>query len=157
MVLMMDANDDATKGVMCRQLRNGDIGMQEVVHAAVEGKGLNTHFKGLESIDGIWVTKEIEVLCASYLPYDAELGDHRPVIVNIAKRSLIGKDGHRVQNMACHRLHSKVECNRQEYIDRLEQQIQHHNFLNTCRRKQTENLGRQLQRCWSDWTGKSSR
>ena len=67
MVLMMDANEDMTDGVMCRQLRSGDVGMREVVRAAVEGKGPNAHFKGPEPIDGIRVAKEIEVLDIRYL------------------------------------------------------------------------------------------
>ena len=100
MVLMMDANEDVTDGVMYRQLRNVDINMQQAVYAVAAGKGPNTHFKGSEPIDGIWATSEIEVTSAAYLPFDPELGDHRPVIANMSKRSLVGDKGLRIQRAA---------------------------------------------------------
>ena len=119
MVLMMDANEDVIDGVMCRQLRKADVGMREAVHAVTTGKGPNKYFKGSEAIDGIWTTTEIEVTSAAYLPFDPELGDHRPVIANMSKRSLVGDKRPRIQKVACRRLNSKVKRIRQEYIDRL--------------------------------------
>ena len=89
MVLMMDANEDAIDGVMCRQLRKADVGMREAVHTVTTGKGTNTYFKGSEVIDGIWTTTEIEVTSAAYLPFDPELGDHRPVISSMSKCLLV--------------------------------------------------------------------
>ena len=109
MVLMMDANEDVTDGAMCKQLRNADVGLQEAVHAAVDGKGPNTYFRGSDPINRIWITSEIEVTNAAYLPFDPELGDHRPVIANMSKCSLVGDNGPRVQWVACRRLNSKVE------------------------------------------------
>ena len=64
--------------------------------------------------------KKDEVSSAAYLPCDPEIGDHRPVIANTPKRSLIGEAGPRVKKMVCHQLNSKVEHIRQECIDRLE-------------------------------------
>ena len=81
------------------------------------GKGPNTYFKGSKPIDGIWTTTEIEVTSATYLPYDPELGDHRPVIANLSKR--LG----------------------QEYIDRLEEQMRSHKVLNRLQRLQAEAEG----------------
>ena len=53
MILVMDANEDVIDGVMCRQLRNADIGMRKAVHGLAAGKGPNIYFKGSEPIDGI--------------------------------------------------------------------------------------------------------
>ena len=141
MVLMMDANEDVTDGAMCKQLRNADIGLQEAVHAAVDGKGPHTYFRGSDPIDGMWTTPEVEVTSAAYLPFDPELGDHRPVIANISKRSLVGDNGPRVQRVTCRRLNSKVERIRQEYIDRLEEQMRNHNVLDRLQRLEPEEEG----------------
>ena len=115
--------------------------MQEAVHATVAGKGPNTYFRGSDPIDGIWTTPEIEVTSAAYLPFDPELGDHRPVIANISKRSLVGDNGPRVQRVTCRRLNSKVERIRQEYIDRLEEQMRNHNILDRLQRLEPEEGG----------------
>ena len=64
--------------------------MREVVHDQTPGEGPHTHFRGTDSIDGIWVSNEIEVFSAAYLPFDKNLGDHRPVAVNISMNYLIG-------------------------------------------------------------------
>ena len=87
-VLMMDANEDVIDGVMCRQFPKEDLLMREAVHAQTGEKGPHTYFKGKLAIDGIWVSEEIEVRAAAYLPYDAELGDHRPVVANISMKSV---------------------------------------------------------------------
>ena len=105
MVLMMDANEDVIYGVMCRQLRKADVGMREAVHVATKCKGPNMYFKGSEAIDGIWTTTEIELMSAVYLPFDQELGDHRQVIANMPKRSIVGGKRPRIQK-ACRRLKS---------------------------------------------------
>ena len=84
---------------------------------------------------------EVEVTSAAYLPFDPELGDHRPVIANISKRSLVGDNGPRVQRVTCRRLNSKVERIRQEYIDRLEEQMRNHNVLDRLQRLEPEEGG----------------
>ena len=43
-VLMMDANEHVTDGVMCRQLTKEDVNMTEAVHCQVKGPGPKTLF-----------------------------------------------------------------------------------------------------------------
>ena len=88
MVLIMNANKDVLDRVMCRQLKGGDIGMREAVYTAVGARGPNAHFKGTDTINGIWETRKIEVSNVAYL--HVEIGDHWPVIANISEQSLIG-------------------------------------------------------------------
>ena len=75
------------------------------------------------------MTKDIEVSSVAYLPYDPELGDHRPVVANISKKLLLGESGPRIKKVACRRLNSKVERIRQEYIERLEEKMKRQNVL----------------------------
>ena len=128
-VLMMDANEDVVDGVMCRQLREEDINLREVVFAHTQTKGPKTYFRGKDAIDGIWVSEEVETSAAAYLPFDPELGDHRPVVANISKRSLLGTQGPRIKPPAARRLNSKVKRIRQKYIDRLEELFKKHRVL----------------------------
>ena len=104
----------------------------------MDDKEPNTYFKGSEPINGIGTTAEIEIISAAYLPYNPELGDHRPVVTNISKRSLVGDKGPRIQKAPCRRLNSKVERIRQEYMDRFEEQMQNHKVLDRLQRLQEE-------------------
>ena len=128
-VLMMDANEDVVDGAMCKQLGGEDLNLREVVYSRTEAKGPNTYFRGKDAIDGIWVSEEIETGAAAYLPFDPELGDHRPVVVNITKKSLLGTQGPRIKPPSARRLNSKIKRIRQKYIDRLEEQFRKHRIL----------------------------
>ena len=129
-VLMMDANEHVEEGVMCRQLRGDDLKIREAVHHQVSGKAPKTFFCGSKAIDGIWVSSDLEILGASYLPFDSSVGDHRPVMLDISLESLLGKRLNRVVPVKARLLSSKVERMRKKYIDRLESMFKHHNIYN---------------------------
>jgi len=84
------------------------------------------------------VSEEIETSAAAYLPFDPDLGDHRPVVVNISKRSLLGVEGPKIKPSAARRLNSKVKRIRQKYIDRLEEQFRKHKVLKRLAKLETE-------------------
>ena len=64
-ILMMDANENVKTGELAQELRQDGLDMEEVVHAQKPDKlGPKTWYRGSESIDGIWVTDDIEVLAA---------------------------------------------------------------------------------------------
>ena len=94
--------------------------MREVVHSSTGVRGPNTYFLGQLAIDGIWVSEEIEVSSAAYLPYDPELEDYHPAVANISNELLLGESGQRIKGAAARRLNSKVKRIRQEYINRLD-------------------------------------
>ena len=75
------------------------------------------------------MSEEIKTSTAAYLPFDPGLGNHRPVVVNISKQSLLGTQGPRIKPTAACRLNSKVKRIRQKYIDRLEEQFCKHRVL----------------------------
>lgn len=128
LVLMMDANENVLQGHLCRQLQADDIDMVEVVHDQVPGEGPKTWFRGKESIDGIWATRDLDIIGASYLPFDAELGDHRPVVLDITTQSVLGGKMHRIVPPAARRLNSKVKRVRRDYNSKLEQLFKSHNI-----------------------------
>jgi hypothetical protein len=128
-ILMMDANEDVIDGAMCKQLGKDALKMREVVYSQTNRRGPKTYFKGQVAIDGIWVSEELEVSTAAYLPFDPDLGDHQPVVVNISKKSLLGDHGPRIKPSAARRLNSKVKQIRQKYIDKLEEDFRKHRVL----------------------------
>ena len=73
MILIVDINEHITDGAMCKQLSGDNLQMKETVHSETGGQGPKTWFRGSESIDGIWVFSEIDVIGASYLPFDGSL------------------------------------------------------------------------------------
>ena len=126
LVLMMDANDHVLTGETSRRLAEEGIDLEEAVHSYNGGVGPNTYFRGKDPIDGIWVTPDLTVCGAAYLPYDPCLGDHRPVMVDISTRSTLGNDLPRIVPHKARRLTSKVARIRQAYIDDVERKFKAH-------------------------------
>ena len=122
----MDANENVLHGAMCKQLTQEDLQMREVVHSETAGSGPKTWFQGSESIDGIWVSLEIDVIRASYLPFDRSLGDHRPVMDNLTMGSVLAKHLRNIVTVQACMLNSKVTRIREAYIKKLEALYQDH-------------------------------
>ena len=89
MVFIMDANKNFLHGPMCKQLAKDDLKMRGVVHSETPGARLKTSFRVSESIGSIWVSSNIEVIRASYLPFNGSLGDHRPVMAGLTMGSVL--------------------------------------------------------------------
>ena len=125
-VLIMDANKNVLHGEMCKQLTQEDLQMREVVQSATVGSGPKTWFRGSESIDGIWVSLEIDVISASYLPFNGSLGDHRPVMADLTMSLMLGKHLKNIAPVQARWLNSKVTRTREAYIKQLEALYQEH-------------------------------
>ena len=63
------------------------------------------------------MTEELEVTAAANLPFDPELGDHHPVVVNITKTSIHEVSGPKTK--PTRRLNFKIKQIRQNYIAKL--------------------------------------
>ena len=80
-ILMMDVNENVTDGILVKRLKK--LGLTEAVHFQTPDPGPNTHIRGSQSIDGIWVSPEIVIRGASYLPFIKDLGDHRAPAMDV--------------------------------------------------------------------------
>jgi sentrin-specific protease 1 len=129
-VLMMDSNENVTDGVLSRRLAGEGIRMREAVHKLTEGRGPPTHFRGSEksngAIDGIWVSDDLEVVGASYLPFDHEIGDHRPVMVDILSRSILGVPKKTIVRPKARKLSSRVPRIRNNYLSVVREKFKMH-------------------------------
>ena len=65
--------------------------MRKVTHSETKGPGPKSWSQGKDPIDGIWVSLEIDVTRASYLPFDGTLGDHWPVMADPTMSLVLGK------------------------------------------------------------------
>ncbi len=128
-VLMMDANKNVGTGVMSKELAQEGIDMKEAVHGMTAGLGPKTHFRGKESIDGIWVSTNQEVTGASYLPFDPDVGNHRPVMIDITMESVLGATIPKIVPVKARRLNSKIKSVRDCYIKKLELLFCKHDIL----------------------------
>ena len=154
-ILMMDANKDVIDGARCKQLRKSDLNTKEVVFSQTRTMGPKTYFKGTVAIDGIWVSEELEVTAAEYLPFDLELRDHRLLVVNITKTSTLGVSGPKIKSSTTRRLNSKIKQIRQTYIIKLEKDFHKHKILErlaTLEEKTDESFSKHTQEALEKWT-----
>ena len=82
--------------------------MEEAVHSQMPGRSGPKTWFSTESIDGIWTTDDIEVIAASYLPFDAHVGDHRPVVADFSMTSVLGTNTKRIIPLKARLLNSKI-------------------------------------------------
>ncbi len=116
---MMDVNKNVVEGVICKRLAEEGIDMREAVHQQVPVRGPKTHFRGKESINGIWVSSDLEVTGANYLPFNLDIWDHRPVMVNITMESILGAKIAKIAPVKAHQLNSKIKKIRDYSIENL--------------------------------------
>ena len=111
---MMDANEHVLDGKLCRQLTMPGIDLVEAVHRYTGLPSPPTFFRGSKPIDGIWVSPELEVEAVSILPFHKDIGDHRPIIIDITNASLIGEQITKIVPAKARKLNSKVSKSRQK-------------------------------------------
>jgi hypothetical protein len=121
---------------------NADIYRQELGQALTWGEGLNmsevvsdfmavpvgpTFFRGSKSINGVWATKDIQVVNVCIMPADFGVGDHRMYVVEFWLQSLVGASPHLVVRVAARQLNTTILHVAERYVKRLEDMfISHH-------------------------------
>ena len=125
-ILMIDANENVLTGQLADSLAADEIDMVEAVHSRTPGPGPKTWFRGKESIDGIWISSDLVCKGASYLPFHEDLGDHRPVCIDLTILSVLGTNLPKIVPPKARRLNSKVKRIREVYITTLESLFKEH-------------------------------
>jgi hypothetical protein len=59
-----------------------------------------TFFRGSKQIDGVWATKDIQVVNACIMPAGYGVGDHRLFVVDFRLQSLVGASPPKVVRVA---------------------------------------------------------
>ena len=87
----MDHNEHVTKGALGKAL--GDRGGFDLREAIIHHTGKNpgaTFFRGSNSINGLWVSSNIEISNACVMLFGYGVGNHSAFILDIPIESLVG-------------------------------------------------------------------
>ena len=103
-ILFIDSNEDMATGPLSRMLANDDLAMVDAVRLKSNAPGPPTFVRGRRQIDGAWVTPDVNVERACFLPFFFGVGDHRAIIVDIPIHSLLGGDIHTIARPSSRRL-----------------------------------------------------
>ena len=119
-ILLMDTNDNMYKGKLSQRIADNLIELKEAVHEATAGQGPNTHIRGSEPIDGVWHIPKMCLQSASYLSFDPDLGNHRPVVADFSQDLVLGVNLPRIVSPKARKLNSKVDRIQEPYIKHTE-------------------------------------
>ena len=89
LLIFMDMSEHVLRGTVARHLLS--IGLIEATHQYWGNEELHTFIGGVELIDGVWHTANLEVSAVVQLSFHEGLGDHHTVLVDITTHSAIRK------------------------------------------------------------------
>ena len=119
--MCMDANEDIYKKEIGRLLTNEDgLNMSEVVGDFTGTPVGPTFFRGTKPIDGVWATKDVQVVNACVMPAGFGVGDHRMFVVDFQLQSLVGASPLKVVRVAVRRLNTTIPQVAERYVTMLE-------------------------------------
>ncbi len=79
------------------------MGLAEATHQVWGTEEPRTYFRGMEPIEGVWDSHNLDVTSMLQLSFHEGVGDHQSVIVDITTALAIGKQDFRV-------VHPSVRC-----------------------------------------------
>ena len=127
LVVCLDANSDIYKKELGKSLTEANgLNMSEVVGDFTGTPIGPTFFRGSKPIDGIWATKDIQVVNACIMPAGFGVGDHRLFIIDFRLQSLVGACPPKVVRVGARRLNTTIPNAAQRYVQVLEGLITSH-------------------------------
>ncbi len=126
----MDHNEHVTNGPLGRVL--GDNNGLDLREASIQHTGASpgaTFFCESKPIDGMWVSRDLDISNACVMPFGYGVGDHRAFVLDIPIELLIGIDPVKIVRPVGRRLNSKLPGCCKAYIDSLESNIAWHRLL----------------------------
>ena len=129
LLLMLDGNENMQQGPLMRALQGEDLLMRDVVSHRCSEPSPATFIRGSRQIDAMWVTPDLQINRACFLPFNFAMGDHRGLVVDISQTSLLGKPSHRISRPTGRRLQCQKEETKQRYLNALETFCRRHRIL----------------------------
>ena len=83
LILMLDSNETMASGPLSRLLQGPELAMVDAIHLRSQSPDPNTFICGRRQIDGAWVTPDVDITAACFLPFFFGVGDHRAIILDI--------------------------------------------------------------------------
>ena len=126
---MMDANENLNNGRLERALRD-ELHMVDAVKLRTNNDGPKTFFNGSAQVDGIWITQDLLVSSACFLPFWFGVGDHRCIIVDFPSSSVLGDTLVTIKKPKTRRLVTTDDRSVSKYIRLVKQYNMRHNLNN---------------------------
>ena len=120
LILLIDGNENMEGGILSQMLTDPELGMVDAVRHRSQLPGPPTFARGRRQIDGAWVTPDIDIKRACFLPFFFGVGDHRAIILDIPIYSLLGGDIHKISRPTSRRLTCSNPEVRDKYNEILE-------------------------------------
>jgi len=121
LLIFMDMNKHVLRRTMAHYLLS--MGLVEATHQHWGTEEPHRFIGGVDPIDGVWHTPDLEVSALVQLSFHEGLGDHRTVLVDVTTQSAIGKHEFRVVRPKACRLNSMNTRVHSRYITHLEGQM----------------------------------
>jgi hypothetical protein len=130
LVLCLNANENIYRAKLGRQLTDlHGLGMKEVVGEFMGRQLGATFFGGIEPINAIWVTSNLEVAHVCVMPVGYGVGDHHLFVVDFSTASMIGTCPPKIISPALLRLDTKIPRFALRYKQALQKNILRHRLL----------------------------
>lgn len=124
LIVGLDANQNIYKGSIGKALTDPvGLDMNEVVGTFTGNKIGTTYFRGNRPIDGIWATKDVEVVGACVMPAGYGVGDHRLFVVDVLTTSIVGYTPPKIVRSSARRLNTKIPGALRRYNSALEKNV----------------------------------
>ena len=103
--------------------------MSEVVGDFTGKKVGATFYRGKKPIDGIWATRDVQVVGACVMPAGFGVGDHRMFVVDFCTASLLGLTPPKIVRSLARRLNTMIPGAEARYIKVLEELMVRHKMV----------------------------
>jgi hypothetical protein len=127
LLVFMDMNKHVLTGRVARRLLS--MGLREAMHSQWGETEPHTYVRGLEPINAVWHSQDLEVTSTLQLSFHKGVGDHCSVLVDITAHSAIGKQGFKVVHPHGRSLSSQNIGARTRYLRLLETQMRNHRMV----------------------------
>jgi hypothetical protein len=123
----MDMNEHILTGcVACRLLA---MGLRKATHSQWGETEPHTYVHGLDPINAVWHSQDLEVISTLQLSFHEGVGDYCSVLVDITMKSAIGKQEFKVVHPHSRCLSFQNDCAQTKYLWHLERQMRTHRMV----------------------------
>ena len=127
LIVCIDSNEHILRDELATLLAKPGVDLEEVTHLYWEaGQAPNTYVDGTDPIDGIYKTRDVEIVGLTQLNFLESCGDHRSCIFDITTRSFIGEFQHKIVKPVARRVTTKQPSSIAEYNRIVEEQFSIH-------------------------------
>lgn len=127
-VLLIDANDDIRSSDTTTALADADL-LESITSHHSSQPPPATHRRGSKTIDGIFLSPELQPSRAGFLSFDSSPGDHRAGYIDISWTNLLGEDVLCVPRPTARRLNTMIPQVAHKYNSLLSNYQRQHGIL----------------------------